>query len=155
MEVLFYLLVIIIIISVPISLYFFRNPNKNESLKDLYAEGLDMLVMGKRKVAYKNFKSIIEKDSSNIKAYLYLGQVIREGGNPRKALEVHQNLVHRKKINNYDKIQLYKNLSLDYHEMSNNKKSIEYAKSILDVEGYNEWSLKHLIKLEVFMPKAD
>jgi len=147
MEVLFYFLVIIIIISIPISLYYFRNPNKNESLKDLYAEGLDMLVMGKRKVAYKNFKSIIDKDSGNVKAYLYLGQVIREGGNPKKALEIHKNLIHRQNLNNYDKIQLYKNLSLDYYHLKSNKKSIEYAKLILDIEGFNEWSLKHLIKL--------
>ena len=147
MEVLFYLLIIIIIISVPLSLYFFRNPNKNESLKDLYAEGLDMLVMGRRKVAYKNFKSIIDKDSTNIKAYLYLGQVIREGGNPKKALEVHSNLLHRQDIKSYDRIQLYKNMSLDYYDMLDNKNSIENAKSILDIEGYNEWALKHLIKL--------
>ena len=58
MEVLFYLLIIIIIASIPVSLYYFRNPSKHDSLKDLYAEGLDLLVMGKRKVAYKNFKSI-------------------------------------------------------------------------------------------------
>ncbi len=106
-----------------------------------------MLVMGKRKVAYKNFKSIIDKDSSNIKAYLYLGQVLREGGNSKKALDVHRNLIHRKDINSYDKIQLYKNISLDYYDMLDSDNSIKYAKLILDLEGYNEWSLKHLIKL--------
>ena len=147
MEILFYFLIIIIIVSVPLSLYFFRNPNKNESLKDLYAEGLDMLVMGRRKVAYKNFKSIIEKDSGNIKAYLYLGQVIREGGNPKKALKIHKNLLHREDINSYDRIQLYKNISLDYYDILDNENSINNAKLILDIESYNEWALKHLIKL--------
>ena len=147
MEVLFYLLIIIIIASIPVSLYYFRNPRKNDSLKDLYAEGLDMLVMGKRKVAYKNFKSIIDKDSNNVKAYLYLGQVIREGGNPKKALEIHKNLIVRQDINSYDKIQLYKNISLDYFDVSDIGNSIKYSKLILDIEGYNEWSLKHLIKL--------
>ena len=48
--------------------------------------------MGKRKKAYKNFKLIIDKDSNNIKAYLYLGRVVRDGGNPKKALEIHNHI---------------------------------------------------------------
>ena len=56
MELIFYLLVIIIIISIPFSIYFLKKPNNSSSIKDLYAEGLDMLVMGKRNIAYKKFK---------------------------------------------------------------------------------------------------
>ena len=99
MELTFYLLVIIIIISIPLSIYFLKKPNNSSSIKDLYAEGLDMLVMGKRNIAYKIFKSIIEQDSNNIKAYLHLGQVVREGGNYNKALAIHQNLLLRKNRN--------------------------------------------------------
>ena len=84
--------------------------------KDLYAEGLDLLIAGKRKAAYKNFKNIIDNDSGNIKAYLRLGQVLREGGNSKQALKIHKGLIHRKKLNNYDKIELHKNLALDYYQ---------------------------------------
>ncbi|MBI45251.1 MAG: hypothetical protein CMG66_03695 [Candidatus Marinimicrobia bacterium] len=147
MEIIFYLFLIVLIVSIPISLHYFKKPNHNASIKDLYAEGLDMLVMGKRKKAYKNFKLIIDKDSNNIKAYLYLGRVVRDGGNPKKALEIHQSLIHRKDINNYDKVELYKNLSLDYYKMSNIDQSIHFAKKILILEKHNEWSINHLIKL--------
>ena len=110
MEIIFYLFIIIIIGSIPLIIYFLKKPDSNSSLKDLYAEGLDMLGVGKRKSAYKIFKNIIKQDSNNVKAYLHLGQVVREGGNAKKALEIHKNLMHRKTINSYDKIQLYKNL---------------------------------------------
>ena len=53
MEIIFYLFLIAIIISIPISLHYLKRPNHSASIKDLYAEGLDMLVMGKRKKAYK------------------------------------------------------------------------------------------------------
>ena len=36
-----------------------------------------------------NFKKIVEMDSENIKAYLKLGQVLRESGNVQKALKIH------------------------------------------------------------------
>ena len=114
MELIFYLLVIIIIISIPLSIYFLKKPNNSSSIKDLYAEGLDMLVMGKRKIAYKNFKSIIEQDSNNIKAYLRLGQILRESNNPKQALRVHKGLLHRKKMNYHDQLELHKNIVLDY-----------------------------------------
>ena len=147
MEIIFYLFLILIIVSIPLTLHYLKKPNHNASIKTLYAEGLDMLIMGKRKKAYKNFKLIIEKDSNNIKAYLYLGQVVRDGGNPDKALEIHQPLLYRKDINNYDKVELYKNLSLNYYRMKNMNQSINFAKKILMIEKFNDWSINHLIKL--------
>ena len=147
MEIIFYLFLIVIIVSIPLTLHYLKKPNHNASIKDLYAEGLDMLIMGKRKKAYKNFKLIIEKDSNNIKAYLYLGQVVRDGGNPEKSLEIHQPLLYRKDINHYDKIDLYKNLSLDYYEMNNIEQSINFSRKILSIEKFNDWAIAHLIKL--------
>ena len=43
-------------------------PRRKSKVKDLYAEGLDLLITGRRKSAYKNFKDMIQKDSDNIKA---------------------------------------------------------------------------------------
>ena len=54
MEIIFYLFLIAIIISIPVTLHYFKKPNHSASIKDLYAEGLDMLLMGKRKNVPKN-----------------------------------------------------------------------------------------------------
>ncbi len=147
MEIIFYLVIFSIIGSIPILIHYFKKPNHSDSIKNLYAEGLDMLVVGKRKSAYKIFKSIINQDSSNIKAYLHLGQVVREGGNAKKALEIHKNLMHRKTINSYDKIQLYKNIALDYLKLNDIDKSIEYSINILELDKINEWAINHIIEL--------
>jgi len=147
MEILFYLFIFLIISSIPLLIHYLKKPNHNASIKDLYAEGLDMLVIGKRKSAYKIFKTIIQQDSNNVKAYLHLGQVVREGGNPKKALEIHQSLLHRKNLNNYDKIQLYKNLALDYLKLDNIDKSIEYSIDILKIDKLDEWAINQIIEL--------
>ena len=41
--------------------YFNYNSDSKSRVKDLYAEGLDLLIAGKRKAAYHNFKEIIDK----------------------------------------------------------------------------------------------
>ncbi len=113
----------------------------------MYAEGLDLLVSGKRVAAYKNFKNIIHKDSNNINAYLRLGQVLRESGNTVKALKIHKSLLFRKKLSSYESIELYKNLSLNYLKLNNIEKSISESKKILEIEKENEWAINHLILL--------
>ena len=111
------ILLLLIFSSVAIYYYLTLRPGSKSSLRESYSEGLDLLVSGQRKEAYQNFKSIVKHDSNNIKAYIKLGQVIREGGNPTQALKIHRNLIIRPKITTFEKIELYKNLSLDYkHE---------------------------------------
>lgn len=123
------------------------NPHKKNSITEMYAEGLDMLVSGKRIAAYNNFKSIIHKDSNNIKSYIRLGQVLREGGSPAKALKIHKSLLLRKKMSSYELIELYKNISLNYFSLENYSRSILEAKKILDIEKDNDWAIRHLITL--------
>lgn len=119
-------------------------PRRKSKVKDLYAEGLDLLITGRRKSAYKNFKDIIQKDSDNIKAYLRLGQVLREGGNPVQALKIHRGLLHRRNLTHYDQIELYKNLALDSYSAGNVDTAIQELISLLKIEKTNEWAVTQL-----------
>ena len=145
----FSILILIPIIGLLIYFLYYRKlkPHKVNNIREMYAEGLDMLVSGKRIAAYKNFKSIINEDSNNIKAYLRLGQILREGGNAIKALKIHKSLMLRKKITTYEKIELHKNMALNYYELDNFDKSIFEAEKILNIEKDNEWAIYHLINL--------
>ena len=119
-------------------------PRRKSKVKDLYAEGLDLLITGRRKSAYKNFKDIIQKDSDNIKAYLRLGQVLREGGNPVQALKIHRGLMHRRNLTHYEQIELHKNLALDYYSSGNLDAAIQELLSLLKIEKNNEWAMTQL-----------
>ena len=119
-------------------------PRRKSKVKDLYAEGLDLLITGRRKSAYKNFKDIIQKDSDNIKAYLRLGQVLREGGNPVQALKIHRGLLHRRNLTHYEQIELHKNLALDSYSAGNLDSAIQELLSLLKIEKTNEWAMTQL-----------
>ena len=141
-------LLIISSIAIFITVYVFNyKPNRKDKVKDLYAEGLDLLVSGKRKAAYQNFKEIISKDSNNIKAYLRLGQVLRESNNPKQALKIHQRLLHRKKLNFHDKIDLHKNMVLDYFFDDNYLKAVKELEIIIKMDKLNEWAIGYLVKV--------
>ena len=118
---------------------------RKSKVKDLYAEGLDLLITGRRKSAYKNFKDIIQEDSDNIKAYLRLGQVLREGGNPPQALKIHRGLLHRRDLTHYEQIELHKNLTLDYYKIGNISDAIEELHTLLKIEKNSEWAISQLI----------
>ena len=122
-------------------------PSNKTRVKDLYSEGLDMMVLGQLHSAYNCFKTIIQDDTDNIPAYLKLGQVVREGNNPQQALKIHKSLTLRKKLSLYEKLELHKNLSLDYYALNDFDKSINESKSILNIDKQNEWALEHLIKI--------
>ena len=145
------IIAIIIILLVLLLFYFIYynklTPHKTHNLREMYAEGLDLLVSGKRVAAYKNFKNIINQDSNNINAYLRLGQILRESGKAAKALKIHKSLLLRKKISSYERIELHKNLALNYFELDNLTKSIDESKLILEIEKENDWAINHLIQL--------
>lgn len=145
----FLLIILLFLIIIGCIYFFFLKKNESTNIKELYAEGLDMLVSGKRKAAYKNFKLIVEKDSNNIRAYIRLGQVLREGGKVPKAIKMHKNLLIRKNITNYEMIELHKNLTLDYLKINNYKQSIIECKKILQYENKNEWAINQLILLSI------
>ena len=139
---------IIIILAVIIAYFIITyKPKQEDDLKDLYSEGLDLMVDGYKQGAYENFKKIISQDTTNIKAYIKLGQVIREGGNPENALKIHIQLNYRKNLSFYEKKELYKNIALDYFSLNKIDESIIYCKKILEIDIKNNWSLSKLIQL--------
>ena len=97
----FILLSLFVIISYYI--YLKLKPGNKARVKDLYSEGLDMMVLGQLNSAYHCFKTIINDDTNNIPAYLKLGQVVREAKNPKQALKIHKSLILRKKMWGYIK----------------------------------------------------
>ena len=147
MDYIFYISVIVIILSGLFLYFFYKKPNNSATVKDLYYEALDLMLAGKRKSSYKIFKEIIKNDSNNVKAYIYLGQILRDSGDAKGALKIHKNLLLRDNLNNYDLIHVYKNLSLDYYLLNDLEESISYCDKILEINKSSEWAIIQIIKL--------
>ena len=141
-------IIVFLCIGSLVGLFFYilkLKPNKRTDIKELYSQGLDMMINGLQRSAYNNFKKIVELDSENIKAYLRLGQVLRESGNTNKALKIHKSLLIRQNLTSYELNELHKNLALDYFEMNQFEKAIEEALEILKTDKKNSWAISQLI----------
>ena len=143
-----YIIIILCLLGIGfVGFYIFKlKPSKKTDIKELYSEGLDMMINGLQKSAYNNFKKIVEIDSEHIKAYLRLGQVLRESGNPKKALKIHKGLIIRQNLTSYDLLELHKNISLDYFKIGKVNFAIEEALKILKIDKKNIWAISKLMK---------
>lgn len=120
-------------------------PRRRRDVRSLYTEGLDYLLLGNLKRAYQCFKDVIEKDADHISAYLKMGQVMRRGGATEKALKLHDSLQVRPNLTSYERLELYKNLALDYSALGRHDRAVEWALAILKLEKRNTWALRHLV----------
>lgn len=141
------IVIILVILSFIAFINFDYSSKYKKTEKDLYYEALDLLLNGKLKEAYATLLSLIKNDTSNVKAYLKLGQVLREIGNPERALKIHRSLLIRKDLSTYESIELLKNITLDYKHLKRIDESIAQCLDILKIEKKNEWALLELINL--------
>ena len=141
------IVIIVVILSIFIFINFDYSKKYKKSEKDLYYEALDLLITGKLKEAYQTLLALIKNDTNNVKAYLKLGEVLREIGKPDRALKVHKSLEIRKDLTSYERIELFKNISLDYKHLNKIDDAISESLQILKLEKHNEWALSHLIEL--------
>jgi len=145
------IIILVVILSVFLFINFDYNSKYKKTEKDLYYEALDQLLTGKLKEAYATLLALIKNDTNNVKAYLKLGQVLREIGKPERALKVHKSLLIRKDLTSYERIELLKNISLDYKNLNKIDDAIEQALDILKTDKHNEWALSELVELYKMM----
>ena len=139
--------ILVVILAVFLFINFDYNSKYKKTEKDLYYEALDQLLIGKLKEAYSTLLALIKNDTNNVKAYLKLGQVLREIGKPDRALKVHKSLLIRKDLTSYERIELLKNISLDYKNLNRVDDAIQQSLDLLKLDKHNEWALSELVEL--------
>jgi len=141
------IIILVVILTIFLFINFDYNKKYKKTEKDLYYEALDQLLTGKLKEAYSTLLALIKNDTNNVKAYLKLGQVLREIGKPERALKVHKSLLIRKDLTSYERLELLKNISLDYRNLDKIDDAIQKSLDILKLDKYNEWALSELVEL--------
>ena len=89
---------------------------------------------------------IVKKDTNHIRAYLQLGNILRNESID-KAIKIHQSLTVRPNLLPEQKVEIHKALAKDYIKIGYIKNAIEEAKKILLIEKRNLWALKFIIKI--------
>lgn len=121
------------------------NTRRKRDVQRLYTEGLDYLLQRNYKEAYRCFKGVVDLDTDHISAYLKLGRVLRKGKSPERALQLHTSLLARPSLSTYERIELHKELALDYTDLKRYEETIEQAMAILKLDKRSSWALRQLV----------
>ncbi len=115
--------------------------------RDRYSEGLRLLLDGEKEEAYQVLRGVVRGDPDNIDAYLKLGDLLRERGEPGKALRVHKELILRPNLKNKDKPFILKSLALDHIELGQGSSAISTLQELLKTNHSPIWTLERLLPL--------
>jgi len=128
--------------------YFSLRKKKIPRTNSLYTDALNAMVNGDLGNAIGLLKQVVKQDSNHVRAYLQLGNILRNE-NPEQALKIHQSLTVRPNLSRDLQVDIHTALAEDYGFLSNYKKAIEEAKLVLAIEKRNLWALNFLVDISV------
>ena len=130
-------------------LYFALRPSGTKRTVDsLYSEGLRLLLEGELQAAGEKLKAVVKRDTGYVDAYIKLGDIFRERGNPRQALKVHQTLTVRRNLYPGQQLDIRYSLLRDHLALNDTEKALQYADRMLEI---NKKSIKALqAKLDIY-----
>ncbi len=93
-----------------------RRRRKEESP---YQLGIDALIAGNRDAAMKHLADAVRDDPRNLDAYVKLGNLLRERGHIRQAIQVHRELLVKRKLPAPARSEIVRSLALDLAQAEN------------------------------------
>jgi lipopolysaccharide biosynthesis regulator YciM len=73
-------------------------PKRRAAEESPYRLGLDALIAGDREGALKHLTQAVRDDPRNVDAYVKLGNILRERGQVRQAIQIHRELLVKRKL---------------------------------------------------------
>ncbi|HOZ07379.1 MAG TPA: tetratricopeptide repeat protein, partial [candidate division Zixibacteria bacterium] len=114
----------------------------------LYVEALRDLLDGQRVRAFGKLRQVVNEDYHNIDAYIRLGQILREGNKPDRALQIHKDLTLRAGLPPSQKMGILHQLAEDYSELKDYDMAAAAIKELISLDGNNRWAHIKLLKIQ-------
>src|SRR5262245_40716058 len=111
-----------------------------------YQRGLHALLAGNKDEALEYFADAVQQDSGNIDAYIHLGNLLRERGEPGRALELHRKLTARAARTLAQERAIREALVLDWIAVGNPAEAIAEAQELRESERKNGVGLPLLLR---------
>lgn len=145
-------IIIIILLAVAVSLMIFvyygqYKKEKRQPDDRLYIEALRALLDNRDEEAFSKFREVVAGDSTNIDAYLRLGDILKKYGKADKALQVHKDLTMRHNLKNIEKKSILRALSEDFIATSDHASAETALKELISIDPSNRWAYENLLRL--------
>jgi len=110
------------------------------------------LLEGKDELAFARFRDVVSEDSSNIDAYIRIGNILRKYDKADKALQVHKDLTLRHGLESVQKIAILDAVAEDYMKLKDFQAARNALVEAIKLDGsdrrLNKKLTKVLLKLE-------
>ncbi|NOZ57625.1 MAG: tetratricopeptide repeat protein, partial [Calditrichaeota bacterium] len=124
-----------------------RRSRKGETADDLYTLGLNYLLAGDLDRALDALKRSVSKNTSNIDAYIRIGDILRQKGQLERAIKVHRELTVRTGLRKDQLMAIYRSLVEDYRAAGEYKKAAAVLEKMLQLQKNDPWALRTLIEV--------
>lgn len=112
-----------------------------------YAEALNFVISGEKTRALEKLREAVRKNTSNIDAYIKIGDLLRELGQPEQAAKVHLDLTVRANLTNAYLIAIWRSLVQDYRDSDDYDHAIHACNRLLELRRDDPWTLETKIKI--------
>jgi len=148
-----YIVAAVIVVAVfAISLAAARRRIRPSKLRiDPYVGALRSLVDGDREKAFSSFQQSIKSGKAPTDAYIRLGRLLRENGDPNKALQIHKNLTVKPDLTRSEKVELFVNIAQDYSKLGNSAQAVNVLETAIKQLGLREAAVYGMLSKEYHM----
>lgn len=112
-----------------------------------YQESLNLLLEGRREEALTKLKKAVRESPDNIDAWLTLGNLLREKEEVNKAIQIHRNLLVKRRLPRPLFDRLKKALVLDYMDIKEYNRAIPILKELIDLNAKDVSNYRLLLSI--------
>jgi lipopolysaccharide biosynthesis regulator YciM len=147
-------LILALFFSIPVivgAYYLYERIKADRSVVDQkgYLDALIALLDGDDRRAFTLLREVVAADSSNIDAYLRIGNIFCRNNKPERALQIHQDLSLRHSLDQASKARIFKAITNDYLAMEDYKAAMRSLQEYNSFSGGGDnWSLSTLLRLQ-------
>lgn len=148
------LLGFVILLGITVRMIFFTR-TKNTTRHDMEIQALNSILADDKEKALQLLKEIARTDTANTGAYLQVGDLYRQLGNPEAAIRVHQDILERDDVTREMKLMAHERLAMDYEALKQYPQAVNHAEAILKFDKKNLWALQALHRYTVQLADWD
>jgi lipopolysaccharide biosynthesis regulator YciM len=112
-----------------------------------YKRAITCLVHGDQDEALRHLKETVRRDTNNVEAYAWLGDLLRQRGQPARALAIHRELAVRHLTDPALEERIYESLTRDYLMLDRPANALLAAEKLRALNRQNRTALELLLKV--------
>ncbi|UCE05965.1 MAG: tetratricopeptide repeat protein [bacterium] len=138
---------IAVVIILAVIYFALRFPKKKRDATIEYTTALNYLIIGEKRKALEKLRESLRLNTSNIDAYIKIGDILREQGSVDRAIKIHRGLTVRSNLTSAQKIDILKSLIKDYQAIEKYDRAIFVCQKLLEMTHNEVWVREIMLKL--------